>query len=218
MANRKIRTYSSDDMDVTYDVKRCIHARECVNRLNAVFDTGKRPWIQPDHAPAETLADTIERCPTGALHYIRKDGGSAEATPGVNTLHIRTDGPIYVRGDVELSVSDDETLTDTRVALCRCGASQTKPFCDNSHLEAGFEATDVLAANAEKSGEQGLGGTLVIRRAANGPLLLQGNFTLVSTDGETIYHGTKAALCRCGGSSNKPFCDGTHTRIGFEAD
>lgn len=218
MAKQKVRTYTSDDIDVTYSVKRCIHARECVNRLNAVFDTGKRPWVQPDNAPADTLADTIDHCPTGALHYIRKDGGREESIPGVNTLHVQEDGPIYVRGDLEMAQPDDEPLTDTRIALCRCGESHNKPFCDNSHIDAEFKATDNLKSNLEESGEQTVGGALKMTPIPNGPVLLEGNFTLVGTDGETIFHGTKAALCRCGHSKNKTFCDGTHTDIGFEAE
>ena len=52
----------------------------------------------------------------------------------------------------------------------------------------------------------------------NGPLLLNGNFEIVSAGGRTTWRGTKAALCRCGASKNKPFCDGAHKAAGFEAD
>jgi uncharacterized Fe-S cluster protein YjdI/CDGSH-type Zn-finger protein len=48
-----------------------------------------------------------------------------------------------------------------------------------------------------------------------GPLLLRGNLRIVNEAGETIATGEAAALCRCGGTANPPFCDGTHTRIGF---
>ena len=65
MADR-LKTYKSDEIDVTYSVKRCIHAAECVNQLSAVFDVKKRPWIQPDQAPASELATVTEACPTGA--------------------------------------------------------------------------------------------------------------------------------------------------------
>jgi CDGSH-type Zn-finger protein len=49
----------------------------------------------------------------------------------------------------------------------------------------------------------------------NGPLVVQGEFTLVNAAGEDVPV-KKAALCRCGGSVNKPFCDGTHSKIGFQ--
>jgi CDGSH-type Zn-finger protein len=102
------------------------------------------------------------------------------------------------------------------VALCRCGASQNKPFCDNSHKSISFSAQDALANNLDRSDDSLDGaGELSVSPSVNGPLLLNGEFVLYSCDGETLYKGKKAALCRCGSSSNKPFCDGTHNKIGF---
>jgi len=51
----------------------------------------------------------------------------------------------------------------------------------------------------------------------NGPSLVQGPVRLLGADGAEIEHKDSFALCRCGRSSNKPFCDGTHRTIGFEA-
>jgi CDGSH-type Zn-finger protein len=51
----------------------------------------------------------------------------------------------------------------------------------------------------------------------NGPYLVEGSVRLVGPDGHELEHKAVFALCRCGGSSNKPFCDGTHARIGFQA-
>jgi CDGSH-type Zn-finger protein len=50
----------------------------------------------------------------------------------------------------------------------------------------------------------------------NGPYLVEGEFTLTDTNGNPVPV-KKAALCRCGGSTTKPFCDGTHSKIGFQA-
>lgn len=53
----------------------------------------------------------------------------------------------------------------------------------------------------------------------NGPFLIQGNFTIKDAQGnEYTVEGDVVALCRCGQSSEKPFCDGTHRPAGFEAD
>jgi 3-phenylpropionate/trans-cinnamate dioxygenase ferredoxin subunit len=49
----------------------------------------------------------------------------------------------------------------------------------------------------------------------NGPYVVEGEFTLTNANGESVPV-QKAALCRCGGSTNKPFCDGTHSKIGFQ--
>jgi CDGSH-type Zn-finger protein len=52
----------------------------------------------------------------------------------------------------------------------------------------------------------------------NGPLLIRGDFTLLTPDGEEINPGRRTvALCRCGRSALKPFCDGTHKAVGFKA-
>jgi CDGSH-type Zn-finger protein len=52
----------------------------------------------------------------------------------------------------------------------------------------------------------------------NGPLMVEGEIELVSPNGQPIpTRGSKTFLCRCGGSTRKPFCDGTHSRIGFAA-
>jgi uncharacterized Fe-S cluster protein YjdI len=51
--------------------------------------------------------------------------------------------------------------------------------------------------------------------SANGPLLVTGGVRVVDAEGTVLYEGAKATLCRCGGSGNKPFCDGTHEKIGF---
>jgi CDGSH-type Zn-finger protein len=50
-----------------------------------------------------------------------------------------------------------------------------------------------------------------------GPYLVAGKVTLLDASGNRIEAGEKIALCRCGASTNKPFCDGTHSKIGFDA-
>lgn len=137
----KIREYTNDAITVQYDVKRCIHAAECVRRLPDVFDPNKRPWINLTSVNTDQLAAVIERCPTGALHYVRHDGGAAEQTPAENTITLERDGPLYVKGSVEVTdPAGHPLLRDTRVALCRCGASVNKPLCDGSHHRIAFEA------------------------------------------------------------------------------
>ena len=59
-----------------------------------------------------------------------------------------------------------------------------------------------------------------ITASANGPLRVQGPIKLIDADGaeyDLSERGETVALCRCGGSTNKPFCDGTHSKTGFEA-
>lgn len=56
---------------------------------------------------------------------------------------------------------------------------------------------------------------ITIKINDNGPLIVQGDFKLVDANGQEVPV-KKAALCRCGGSTMKPFCDGTHSKIGFQ--
>ena len=59
---------------------------------------------------------------------------------------------------------------------------------------------------------------VTIRPSKNGPLIVEGPVDLFDTDGTKITsEKPRLALCRCGASSNKPFCDGTHSAIGFQA-
>jgi CDGSH-type Zn-finger protein len=53
---------------------------------------------------------------------------------------------------------------------------------------------------------------------AAGPLQVEGNLRILADDGSVIKECTKAFLCRCGGSKNKPFCDGTHRSLGFTGE
>ncbi|NWF68261.1 MAG: CDGSH iron-sulfur domain-containing protein [Chloroflexi bacterium] len=209
----KIRHYESESITVSYDVVRCIHAEECVKRLRAVFDPDKRPWIQPQNAAADTLAETIAHCPSGALGYTRQDGGAAEAAPQANTVHLDANGPLYVRGVVRIGEE-----THYRVALCRCGGSKHKPFCDNAHRAMQFAADGLVAEDQRKFAEIAGGGELKITPNTNSSLLLEGDFEIFDAQGTSVFCGSKAWLCRCGGSSNKPFCDDTHKRNGFTAD
>ena len=216
MAHR-IHNYTGEKIDVSYDAGRCIHAAECISRLHAVFDNSKRPWVQPDAGLADGVAATVLHCPSGALHYDRKDGGAAEPVPTNNTIRLDENGPLYVRGDVTVINSAGEVMVhDTRVALCRCGASDNKPFCDNSHISIGFAAPGTVAEPAMTVAPTD-GGKLRIETTTNGSLHLTGNFTLLDDEGETVFQSTDEWLCRCGGSGNKPFCDGTHNRNGFVA-
>ena len=211
----KIHQYSGKAAVVSYDAKRCIHAAECVHGLPNVFDPKARPWIDPDGAAADELVAVVARCPTGALHIARQDGGAGVATPTTNTVTIDPDGPLYACGDLEVVDSGgDVLLSDTRIALCRCGASANKPLCDGSHTQAEFQDAGGIAEPQLRAGDSEAGKLRVVV-AKDGPLVLQGPLTLVG--GEERCSGSRGALCRCGASENKPFCDGSHSRVGFSA-
>ncbi|MCH8557499.1 MAG: CDGSH iron-sulfur domain-containing protein [Balneolia bacterium] len=214
----KTLTYQNDDIKVSYDIKRCIHAAECVKGLPGVFDPKRKPWIDPDKADAGEIADVIERCPTGALHYELKNADRTESPESPNRIQLTANGPVYFFGDLEVQDHEGNTvLEDTRFALCRCGASSNKPACDNSHEKIKWEAD--AKANPEKlpSPQNGnSNGRLKIKLMKNGPAILEGSYIMESNDMEPRKSDKGVALCRCGASSTKPFCDGTHKEVNFE--
>ncbi len=218
MANPKsVHTFSGAEVDVTWDSRLCIHVGECGRAEGDLFVGGRKPWCQPDLVSADEVAQVVERCPTGALAHTRKDGGPAETAPARNTVTVANNGPLYVTGDLRVAgAADDMPGTRTRVALCRCGQSANKPFCDGRHEKVGF--VDRGAIGSVGKGVEADGGVLEIKRAKNGPLLLSGNVEIRAGSGRVAWRGTKAALCRCGQSGNKPFCDGSHVGAGFEEE
>ena len=212
----KDRRYEGEDVDITYSLKRCIHAKYCVDRLAEVFDVDKRPWIDANGASANRVADVIEMCPSGALHYDRKDGEAGEAVPDINRIIVHPNEYLQFIGDLEIHGANVEIEAETRASLCRCGASTNKPFCDNTHLKIDFETADLDVVKVDETSEQG--GKLKITATPNGPLEVVGNLQIEDTSGNVIFTGTKTWLCRCGASNKKPFCDGTHNQIEFEAE
>ncbi len=211
------KRYSGEDIDITYSPRHCIHAAECVRSLPQSFNPDERPWIKPDAAAADALAATVAQCPSGALHFIRKDGGAAEAAPAVNVISVWHNGPLQVHGDLHLTGATVAVAGETRATLCRCGESQHKPFCDNAHRQVGFSASEV-DPGARPIQPQSASGPLTITAVPNGPLQLEGPFEVRDHTGKLLFSGTKGFLCRCGHSASKPFCDGTHQIVGFQAE
>ena len=134
----RVKRYEGDGITITWTAERCIHAAECVRGLPNVFDTDRRPWIDAAAADADAIAAVIDRCPSGALGYER---GAAEtsAPSAAVSIQVQEDGPLFVRGPVTLSAEDGTTIeAPERMALCRCGGSSKKPFCDGTHARIGF--------------------------------------------------------------------------------
>jgi len=212
-----ILTYQGDEIKVTWDKERCIHAAECVHGLPKVFDTDRKPWIKPDMAASDDLMNVIEKCPSGALHYELKKSEQTEQAPEQNVINIEEDGPLYIHGEVVIKDLDGNVvLEDTRVAMCRCGKSKNKPLCDNSHIEAGFEAdTSYDPERLRTDPVKGKGGELSVTLYENAPFLVEGNYDLIGDDTGRETCSKKMSFCRCGASNTKPFCDGTHKKVGF---
>ncbi len=146
-------------------------------------------------------------------------GATAGAAEPVTRLTVTENGPILVDGDVQLLDSERRLLArETRTALCRCGASGNKPYCDGSHRAIGFEAPAEIGEGRVKAVDREVAAELTVRLRPDGPLLLDGPFRIAAEDSTDSLEGGGCALCRCGASARKPFCDGAHREIGFEAE
>jgi uncharacterized Fe-S cluster protein YjdI/CDGSH-type Zn-finger protein len=133
------RVYGDERIEVEWEPKLCIHTQNCIRRLPEVFRAGERPWIRIEAADADRIAAAVESCPTGALHFRRLDGGPPEEPPAEPVVVPRPNGPLFIRGRVRIEDADGNLIReDTRLALCRCGGSKNKPFCDGTHREIGF--------------------------------------------------------------------------------
>jgi len=206
-----IETAQSKTVRVRFNPKKCIHSRGCIlSRPDVFVPNVVGEWIHPELATPEEIEELAHQCPSGAIQYDRLDGGPPETPPKVNLVRIRENGPLAFDGDLEIAGLESAI----RATLCRCGASKNKPYCDSSHAAIGFQATGEPKA-IESPALAVRNGKVQIDLKTNGPLIVSGPIELVSGTGKTILKTTNAAFCRCGASANKPFCDGSHSKIGF---
>ena len=135
----------------------------------------------------------------------------------MNTILVTTNGPLECRGELQIvSMEGKPVGAETHTWLCRCGQSANKPYCDGSHGRTGFR--DAAAPQpARPMSEPGQSGALRVTLRTNGPLRVDGPVEVSHPVVGLIFAGLETALCRCGQSKNKPFCDGTHRQVGFVA-
>ena len=125
-----------------------------------------------------------------------------------NELQVTTGGPLKMTGNITL-ISEDGTVSHTNsLSLCRCGASKSRPFCDDQHLAIEFfdggavtQLSDWMPVTRPQ--------TVTVTCVKNGPLKFRGYLRIFNKKGQECIT-MSGALCRCGKSSKKPFCDNKH--------
>lgn len=138
------KTYKGDGFAVVWKPGTCIHSTLCWKNLRNVFDPFKRPWITLENGTKEEIKERVMACPSGALVW-QEESAETEApapVPAVEQAYveIRPDGPLLVKGEVLLIHPDGKReFCQQPTALCRCGGSANKPFCDGSHRKIGFK-------------------------------------------------------------------------------
>lgn len=134
----KTQSYEGQDVSVHYNRLLCSKSFECGRRLERVFDTKRDPWIEPDRGSVDEIVSIIRACPSGALSYQVNGTSIRHEVARDSVIEIESNGPYHVRN---VSLTSDEWCSgacENKYSLCRCGASKNKPFCDGSHLTAGF--------------------------------------------------------------------------------
>ena len=135
--DRWAKEYATDEIVVEWEPKLCFHSRNCVRSLPQVFDESRRPWVQVDAASADEVETAVARCPSGALRTRRLDGRAQPRS--AQEICASENGPLLVTGGVRvLDAAGNVLYEGENAALCRCGGSSNKPFCDGTHRTNGF--------------------------------------------------------------------------------
>ena len=186
MAATKVFTYPGEMVDITWDGRLCIHVGECAAAQGKLFVAGRQPWCQPDLTTTQQAIGIVKRCPSGALTFHVKQETKVETPEPQNKVQVVYNGPLFVSGDLNIeNAPADMPGVRFRAALCRCGASKNKPFCDNSHLKANFN--DYGAVGETGAGFEQTGGKLTIKPVKDGPIMVSGNFTIVASSGRLAW-------------------------------
>ena len=132
-----------------------------------------------------------------------------------NTIRPLENGPLHITGTLELLDTEGELIEKAEeLYLCRCGQSNRKPYCDGQHKKKEFHELGIFIKPPESEQQEENQGLLSIKAQVNGPLIFRGDVCIQDARGQKIYRKV-GGLCRCEKSANRPFCDGTHSKINF---
>ena len=159
MSNPNDRQYSNGEITVFWKPDKCIHATTCFRELIEVYNPRNRPWVNMHGASTEKIIEVTNKCPTQAITWkYNKDLDSSEQqgntasgeelTPEsvqktrndkASTISLMKNGPILVEGEFRIiSAEGVEMKKMIMTSICRCGHSNSQPYCDGSHRKVGF--------------------------------------------------------------------------------
>jgi glutamate synthase domain-containing protein 2/uncharacterized Fe-S cluster protein YjdI len=140
--DRKRSSYIGRGITIHDDRGICSHAGFCTNELPSVFRMREEPWIDPDAEDVEKIISTIRKCPSGALSYTVDETlyDNFSEQPNIQAI---AEGPYYVSGSISFD-KEEELASKEHYALCRCGHSKNKPFCNGEHWYVGFDDTGLI--------------------------------------------------------------------------
>ncbi|MEB8432518.1 (4Fe-4S)-binding protein [Cocleimonas sp. KMM 6892] len=139
-----IKHYSTDNITVVWQPAKCSHSKICFHQLPQVFNPNNRPWVTLDGSSEDEVVAQVGKCPSGALSIQQKKEISTQMnTQDKDTatkVKVTKGGPLLVEGNLTITMPDGEEVTkEGMTALCRCGASANKPYCDGSHSKIEFD-------------------------------------------------------------------------------
>jgi uncharacterized Fe-S cluster protein YjdI len=137
------KKYTNGEVTVVWEPSKCIHSAICFKSLPTVFNPRQRPWITMDGAESQVIIDQIQACPSGALSYLMNAEIEVEKQPehtATTVVEVLGNGPLLIHGTIEVKGKDGQQSSKyATTAFCRCGSSNTKPYCDGSHVSVAFE-------------------------------------------------------------------------------
>ena len=140
--------YTNGEITVFWKSELCIHSANCLLGLPRVFNSRRKPWINLTGSDSKEIMKVVDSCPSRALTYlkstsfrIQKPRKTKKQTPKFARVQILKDGPLLVTGNFIVRDANKKKIHHESevAALCRCGHSSKKPFCDGSHLIKGFK-------------------------------------------------------------------------------
>ena len=171
-------------------------------------DPQSSPNLDPTSVP-EPVAKTPESTGEKALDrwFVQQRGDKRvpKRLDVANELLVTAGGPLKMTGNITLINEDGSVTHANNLSLCRCGASKSKPICDDQHLDIEFfdggaigQLSDWMPVTRPQ--------TVTVTCVKDGPLKFRGYLRIYNKKGQECIT-MSGALCRCGMSSKKPFCD-----------
>lgn len=145
----------------------------------------------------------------------QKNQGAPRLLDVPNEVLVSNGGPLQITGNLTLVKEDGSVQYANHLTLCRCGSSRSKPVCDGQHLDREFLNSGKISEASEIPASQ-RPSKITLSCIKDGPITFRGRLRLHNQFGQECVK-MRGSLCRCGQSANKPFCDGSHERVGFRS-
>ncbi len=175
-------------------------------------DSGEVP--EPKTTDQQANLTTSIRALNRWFRKRRKNRGAPRLLKIPNEVLVSNGGPLQFSGNITLVHEDGKVENANHLSLCRCGHSRSKPVCDDSHLDAEFLHSGKIF-EASETATSLVASKVTISCIKDGPITFRGRIRLHNLFGQECVK-MQGSLCRCGHSTSKPFCDGSHSRVGFK--